>query len=161
MVKLFSLLISLTPLALAQLPAGNEAGVSMGHLHLNTKDVEASKRFWGDQLGGSVVKFGRFEVVKFPGTIVFLTKADPGGGTEGSSVDHVGFLVRDLNTALAKWKANSVTIARVVSPVQLFLMSPEGVKVEIYEDKTISAPVVNHHIHFWTSSVDDTKAWYV
>lgn len=161
MIKIISLLAAFAPLALAQLPAPNDAGVSMGHLHLNSSDLEQSKRFWADQLGGSLVKFGRFDVVKFPGTLVFLTKAEPAGGTEGSSVNHVGFLVRDLPTALAKWKANSVKVVQVISPVQLFLMSPEGVKVEIYEDKTIPAPVVNHHIHFWTSSVEDTKAWYV
>jgi catechol 2,3-dioxygenase-like lactoylglutathione lyase family enzyme len=100
-------------------------------------------------------------VIKFPGTLVFLTKAEPSGGTVGSSVNHVGFLVRDINASLAKWKANSVNVVQIVSPTQLFLMSPDGVKVEIYEDKTISAPVVNHHIHIWDSSVEDTKAWYV
>jgi len=35
------------------------------------------------------------------------------------------------------------------------------VKIEIYEDKTIAAPIVNHHIHFYDASVADTKAWYV
>jgi hypothetical protein len=44
---------------------------------------------------------------------------------------------------------------------QVFLMSPDGVKIEIYEDKSIAGPIVNHHIHFWTSSVEDTQAWYV
>ena len=34
-------------------------------------------------------------------------------------------------------------------------------KIEIYEDKTIAAPIVNHHIHFYDASVADTKAWYV
>src|SRR5450432_970625 len=150
--KLLPLLLTLAPLALAQLPSPNEAGVSMGHLHLNVKDVDVSKKFWADQLGGTVVKLGTLEVIKFPGTLVFLKKADPTGATEGSSVNHVGFLVRDLPTSLAKWKANGVQVATIVSPTQLFLMSPDGVKVEIYEDKTISAPVVNHHIHIWDSS---------
>jgi catechol 2,3-dioxygenase-like lactoylglutathione lyase family enzyme len=159
--RLLPLLLILAPLALAQLPPPNEAGVSMGHLHLNVKDVDASKKFWADQLGGVPVKLGPLEVIKFPGTLVFLKKADPTGGTEGSSVNHVGFLVRDLTASLAKWKAGGVNVLQVISPVQLFLMSPDGVKVEIYEDKTISAPVVNHHIHIWDSSVEDTKAWYV
>jgi catechol 2,3-dioxygenase-like lactoylglutathione lyase family enzyme len=159
--KLLSLVLSFAPLVMAQLPPPNAAGVSMGHLHLNVGDVEASKKFWADELGGSVVKIGKLEVVKFPGVIVFLTKKDPTGPTVGSSVNHVGFLVRDLATALAKWKADSVNVAKVISPVQLFLMSPDGVSVEIYEDKNISAPIVNHHIHIWDSSVDETKAWYV
>ena len=160
--KLLSLILSLAPLALAQLPAPNAAGVSMGHLHLNVKDVEESKKFWVDQLGATPVKLGTNEVMKFPGALVFLKKADPAGGTEGSVVNHIGFLVRDLNQCLTKWKANSVRIASE-NPAnhQVFLLSPDGVKIEIYEDKTVAAPIVNHHIHFYDASVADTKAWYV
>ena len=160
--KLFSLILTLAPMALAQLPAGNAAGVAMGHLHLNVKDVDESKKFWVDQLGAATVKLGRVEVLKFPGTLVFLNKKDPTGGTEGSTVNHIGFLVRDLDKDLARWKANSVKVVMENLPNrQVFLMSPDGVKIEIYEDKSISGPIVNHHIHFWTSSVEDTKAWYV
>jgi catechol 2,3-dioxygenase-like lactoylglutathione lyase family enzyme len=160
--KLFSLILTLAPMALAQLPAGNAAGVAMGHLHLNVKDVDESKKFWVDQLGGSVVKMGPMEVLKFPGALIILKKADPTGGTEGSTVNHIGFLVRDLDKDLARWKANSVKVVMENLPNrQVFLMSPDGVKIEIYEDKSISGPIVNHHIHFWTSSVEDTKAWYV
>jgi len=160
--KLFSLILTLAPMALAQLPAGNEAGVAMGHLHLNVKDVDETKKFWVDQLGAATVKLGRVEVLKFPGTLIFLNKKDPSGGTEGSTVNHIGFLVRDLDKDLARWKANSVKVVMENLPNrQVFLMSPDGVKIEIYEDKSISGPIVNHHIHFWTDSVEDTKAWYV
>jgi catechol 2,3-dioxygenase-like lactoylglutathione lyase family enzyme len=160
--RLFPLLLTLAPMALAQLPAPNDAGVAMGHLHLNVKDMEVSKKFWVDQLGATVVKLGPMDAMKFPGAIVLLRKADPTGGTEGSSVNHIGFLVRDLDKELAKWKANSVKIVSENKPGhQVFLMSPDGVKIEIYEDKSIAAPIVNHHIHFWTASVEDTKAWYV
>ena len=162
LMKRFPLVLMLAPLALAQLPAPNDAGVAMGHLHLNVKDIDESKKFWVDQLGATTVELGRANVLKFPGTLIFLNKKDPSGGTEGSTVNHIGFLVRDLDKEIAKWKANSVKIVMENLPNrQLFLMSPEGVKIEIYEDKSISALIVNHHIHFWTSSVEDTKAWYV
>src|SRR5216683_3017901 len=95
--KLLTLILSLTPLALAQLPAPNADGVSMGHLHLNVKDVDESKKFWVDQLGATPVKLGNNDVMKFPGALVFLKKADPTGGSEGSIVNHIGFLVRDLD----------------------------------------------------------------
>ena len=29
------------------------------------------------------------------------------------------------------------------------------------EDTAMQVPIANHHIHFYTSSVADTKAWYV
>src|SRR5437763_4577555 len=122
--KLLPLILSLAPLALAQLPAPNTAGVSMGHLHLNVKDVEESKKFWVDQLGATPVKLGANEVMKFPGALVFLKKAEPSGGTEGSVVNHIGFLVRDLDQYLTKWRANSVKIVMENLPNrQLFLMS--------------------------------------
>src|SRR5207249_10869617 len=105
--KLLSLILSLAPLALAQLPAPNAAGVSMGHLHLNVKDIEESKKFWVDQLGATPVKLGSNEVMKFPGALVFLKKADPSGGTDGSVVGHIGFLVRDLDPVLTRWTAHS------------------------------------------------------
>jgi catechol 2,3-dioxygenase-like lactoylglutathione lyase family enzyme len=124
--------------------------------------MEVSKKFWVDQLGATVVKLGPMDAMKFPGAIVLLRKADPTGGTEGSSVNHIGFLVRDLDKDVAKWKANSVqVVSENPKNRQVFLMSPDGVKIEIYEDKSIAAPIVNHHIHFWSGSVDDTKAWYV
>jgi catechol 2,3-dioxygenase-like lactoylglutathione lyase family enzyme len=160
--RIFTLILTLAPMALAQLPSPNAAGVSMGHLHLNVQDMEVSKKFWVDQLGASVVKLGSMDAMKFPGAIILLRKADPTGSTEGSTVNHIGFLVRDLDKDLARWKANSVKVVMENLPNrQVFLMSPDGVKIEIYEDKSIAGPIVNHHIHFWTSSVEDTKAWYV
>src|SRR5437762_3317021 len=106
MLKLFPWILTLAPLALAQLPAPNAAGVSMGHLHLNVKDIEENKKFWVDQLGGAPLKLGNNDVIKFPGTLIFLRKADPSGGTEGSVVNHIGFLVRDLDQCLTRWKSN-------------------------------------------------------
>ena len=162
MLKLIPLILTLVPLALAQLPPPNAAGVSMGHLHLNVKDVEVAKSFFVDQLGATTVKLGNNDVMKFPGALIFLKKADPTGGSDGSVVGHIGFLVRDLDPYLAKWKANSVKIlSQNMTNRQMFIQSPDGLKIEIYEDKTISAPIVNHHIHFYDGSVSDTQAWYV
>jgi catechol 2,3-dioxygenase-like lactoylglutathione lyase family enzyme len=160
--RILSLFVTLAPLALAQLPPPNAAGVSMGHLHLNVKDVEITKKFFVDQLGATPIKLGNNEVMKYPGALVFLKKADPSGGSEGSVINHIGFLVRDLAPLLAKWKANSVTIAsEIPANHQAFLISPDGLKIEIYEDKSISAPFVNHHIHFYDGSIEKTKAWYI
>src|SRR5438128_2454557 len=91
--------------AWAQLASPNGAGVAMGHLHCNVADIEANKSFWSGQLGGTPVKLGPLDGIKFPGVIVFLRKADPSGPTEGSVINHIGFLVRDLDTALANWTA--------------------------------------------------------
>src|SRR6202040_3181489 len=79
--------------ALAQPAPPNEAGVTMGHWHLNSRDVEANKKIFV-AMGGTAVKNGNFDIVKFPGVVVFLNQG-PGtppavGGTVGTVVNHVG-----------------------------------------------------------------------
>ena len=52
----------------------NEAGVTMGHWHLNSQQVEANKKLFV-ALGGTAIKPGDFEIVRFPGVAVFLHQA--------------------------------------------------------------------------------------
>ena len=87
----------------AQLAAPNEAGVTMGHIHLHVRDVEAHKKFWL-AMGATPTKYAQFEVMKFPDVLVFLAKDEPTRGSAGTIVNHVGFRVPDGPAALAKWK---------------------------------------------------------
>ncbi|HVN06569.1 MAG TPA: VOC family protein [Bryobacteraceae bacterium] len=143
-----------------QLPAPNAGGVSMGHLHFCVRDPEAHRVFW-TMLGGTLVKLGDMEVVKFPDVLILYKKAAPTGGTDGSTVGHVGFRVRDLQASLDKWRAAGLKIVPGASPHQAFVIAPDDIRVEMTEDPTLNVPIANHHIHFYTSSVDETKAWYV
>ncbi|MEO7652603.1 MAG: VOC family protein [Bryobacteraceae bacterium] len=148
--------------ASGQLAVPNAAGVAMGHLHLNVTDIEAHKAFWAGQLGGEAVKFHNIDVIKFPGMVLFLKRAATGGASDGSAVGHIGFLVRDLDPLLVKWKASGVRVVSENMKIRgVFILSPDDVKIEVYEDKTISAPIVNHHIHFFNQAMEETKAWYV
>src|SRR5206468_1919362 len=94
--------------AFAQAYPPNEAGVTMGHWHLNSQQVEANKKLFA-ALGGTAIKPGAFEIVRFPGVAVFLHQAPdtppPTGGTEGTVINHVGFIVPTVAAAVAKWKA--------------------------------------------------------
>ena len=153
-------LLGLVSSAWGQLPAPNASGVSMGHLHLNVRDPEAHRVFW-TTLGGTPVKLGDMDVIKFPDVLVLYRKAEPTGGTEGSVVGHIGFRVKDLHASLEKWRAAGLKILSGASPHQAFAIAPDEVRVEMTEDTSMEVPIANHHIHFYTSSVDDTKAWYV
>jgi len=153
-------LLCLAPLAWGQLPAPNAAGVAMGHYHLNVRDPELHRAFW-TTLGGSPVKLGDMDVIKFPDVLVLYRKADPTGGTDGSVIGHIGFRVKDLRASLERWRAAGLKVLPGASPHQAFVISPDDIRVEITEDTSMDAPIANHHIHFYTSSVDDTKAWYV
>ena len=146
---------------IAQLPKPNAAGVSMGHLHIVTPDPDAHRKLWIDVLGGKAVKAGPVEFAMFPGVLVGYRKGDPKGGTDGSVVDHLGFLVKDLDEAKAKVTAAGVKIVREMPATrQCFAMFPDGVKVEFTEDKSLDAPVKHHHIHFASHQQDEMRAWY-
>lgn len=141
------------------------AQVSMGHIHLKVRDVEAQKKFWLD-LGGQPGKLGNMDLVKFPDLLVLIVPGEPTGGTDGSTVGHIGLKIRDIKPVLAKLKAAGVKgpkgeITFNEKTHQTFVLAPEGVSVELTEDPSMSVPVANHHIHFFTASVDETKAWYV
>ena len=153
-------LICLASGAWAQLPAPNAAGISMGHLHMNVQDPETHRVFW-TTLGGTPVKLGDMDVIKFPDVLVLYRKAEPTGGTEGSVVGHIGFRVKNLQASLEKWRAAGLKIVPGASPHQAFVIAPGEIRVEITEDTSMEVPIANHHIHFYTNSVADTKAWYV
>jgi catechol 2,3-dioxygenase-like lactoylglutathione lyase family enzyme len=142
----------------AQLPEGNEVGVAMGHLHFKTPDVEAVRKLWVTVLGGTPSKLGTRDVVLLPGAMVLWEKGEPGGGTEGSVVGHVGLKVRDLKGVLELAKASGITVE---SGKPAFLKGPDGVRIELIEDKTLATVSAHHHVHFYNGAVDETKAWYV
>src|SRR5207249_1157401 len=77
--------------AMAQLAEPNQIGVTMGHVHLAVKDVDAQKQFWIGVMGGPLVKNGPLELIQFPGVFVLLRKADPSGPPAGTIVNHFGF----------------------------------------------------------------------
>lgn len=139
----------------AQLPAPNQAGVAMGHLHVKAANLEPHKKLWAGVLDARVLKLGKFDVMKLPNLLVLLEKAESEGGTEGSVIGHVGVKVRDLKGTLAKAETAGLT----VKPP--FVSTPDGVRVELVEDKTLATPAANHHIHWYDANVDATRDWYV
>src|SRR6202049_761928 len=77
--------------AYAQLAPANGAGVTMGHIHLFVKDVEAQKKFWTAEMGGKVVQNGPLMLIQFPGVYIMLRQADPSGPPARSIGAHCGF----------------------------------------------------------------------
>lgn len=158
---LVSSLIAL-PFACAQLPAPNAQGISMGHLHLTVSDVDAMKKFFVGVMGAETVHAGRLEALKLPGVIVVLTKGTPTGGTDDSAVNHLGFTTPNLDEMKAKLVAAGGKVVKEMPDTrQMFVMFPDGVKVEFSEMPNQKAPIVHHHIHFFTNDLEATRAWYV
>ena len=89
---------------LAQLPAPNAAGVSAGHDIMIVKDLDGANKFW-NALGAEPGQLGTLKLIKLPGVLYLMRKGDNKGGTEDSSVEYVGYKVKNLKETLAKMDA--------------------------------------------------------
>jgi hypothetical protein len=148
------------PPSSARLAAPNAAGVTMGHLHIKTRDVAAQRKLWIDVLEGIPGKLGPMETAKLPGNLVLYEKGEPGAGTVGSVVNHLGFQVRDLKTALIKVRAAGIPI-ETESAAGAFIIGPDEVRIELMENTALVTPVAHHHIHFFNTAPGAIQAWYV
>ncbi len=157
---LFGLALACAITAPAQLPAPNAEGVSMGHIHLTVRDLDANKNFFA-LLGGKTVSNGRLELIEFPGMYVMLRKGEPSGGSVGSTVNHFGFQVRNMKDWLPKWQAAGLKMEPIARPTQVYLLTPDDIRVEIIEETSLPTPIASHHIHFATQDIPAMQAWYV
>jgi len=158
----------LAPLAVspatAQPAPFNEVGVTMGHWHIISKDVDANKKiFLG--MGGKLLA-GAAPVMMFPHVYINLTLGDEkgDGGSQGSVVNHVGFIVDNVQQRVAQWKAAGVAVLPGGNGRldQAYVETPDGVRIEILEDKTQSMPIQHEHVHLFLPEAEIAKAqaWY-
>jgi catechol 2,3-dioxygenase-like lactoylglutathione lyase family enzyme len=151
--------------AFAQPAPFNDAGVTMGHWHLISKDVEANKKLFL-AMGGKLFMPGGAPLIMFPGLYINLNLGmeNGEGGTVGSVVNHVGFIVDDVQKRTAEWKAAGVAVlpGNDGRKDQAYVVTPDGVRMEILEDKTQTVPIRNEHVHLSLTEAEIPKAqvWY-
>ena len=163
--------------AVAQPAPFNEVGATMGHWHFASKDPEANKNIFL-AMGGKLVKYrncdakclgspGGQPLIMFPGVYINLNLGNERGegGTVGSVVNHVGFIVDNVQQRVAQWKAAGVPVLPGINNrgnPQAFVVTPDGVRMEILEDKTQTVLIRNEHVHFFLPEADIAKAqaWY-
>ena len=93
-------------------------------------------------------------------------------------MNHIGFSVPSLRATLDKVGAAGYSIiTRAELPPALevkddmayiadqdsyiaFIMAPDDIKIELFENAEQRDPITLHHIHFATQQVDEMKAWY-
>ena len=147
--------------ALAQLGERNQLGVRMGHVHLLVRDVNAHKRFWTGQLGARIVQNGTLELLELPGIYVVLTQAADPPPPAGAIVDHFGFFVKDFPAELVRWKAAGIGIEPTENPNEVYLLAPDGIRVEVYGEPMLQQRIAVTHVHLYPHDVPAIKAWYV
>jgi len=167
------------PAAYAQLTLARDNPIVYGHHHIAASDPAAHIKFFVEALGGTKTTFGpnKLEIVRFPNVLIFFRTQKPTGGTKGTTVDHIGFSVPDLKTAVARIKAAGypmITRSEVaatqpvvddIAPIDAnvsiaFTMGPDDVKVEIVQQQQQTTPVALHHVHFFGQQNTEMQAWY-
>jgi catechol 2,3-dioxygenase-like lactoylglutathione lyase family enzyme len=155
--------------AAAQPAPFNEVGVTMGHWHIISKDVEANKKLFLGMGGKLFMLYGGNPLMMFPGVYINLNLADDptkkgDDGSQGSVVNHVGFIVNNVQERVAQWKAAGVPVLPGNNNRldQAFVETPDGVRIEILEDKTQSMPIRHEHVHFFLpeAEIPKAQAWY-
>jgi catechol 2,3-dioxygenase-like lactoylglutathione lyase family enzyme len=156
--------------ATAQPAPVNQASVTMGHWHIASKDVEANKKLFV-AMGGKLYMPGGQPLIMFPGLYISLILGNEKGegGSVGSVVNHVGFIVDNVQKRVAEWKAKGVKVLPGGALPgggnrldQAYVETPDGVRMEILEDKMQTVPIRNEHIHFFLPAAEIPKAveWY-
>ncbi len=152
-------------IAAAQPAPFNEAGVTMGHWHLVSKDVEANKNLFL-AMGGKLITRANNAAIMFPGVVINLALGDEqaDGGTQGTVVNHVGFIVDNVQQRIAEWRAAGVTVIPGNNNRldQAYVETPDGVRIEILEDPTQPMPIRHEHVHLrlLASEVPEAQEWY-
>jgi catechol 2,3-dioxygenase-like lactoylglutathione lyase family enzyme len=149
--------------AFAQLAPMNDRGITVGHVHLNVSNIDVQETFW-KELGATPINDEKLlpqRILQFKGIYVMLREQTPTGPSDGSVINHFGFHVKNINDWIPKWKAEGITIEPGKRPTQMFLIGPDGVRVEIIEDASIAGPIEMHHIHLFVTDPLATQAWYV
>jgi catechol 2,3-dioxygenase-like lactoylglutathione lyase family enzyme len=159
------LVLALLGPARAQLEPPNEAGVTMGHVHLNVRDIEAHKKFWVEQFGATLVQRERMPGVKLPGMLILFRQQRPDGGSEGTVMDHIGLKVRDLADVLKHCRAAGVQVQREFTGSEGFpnayIIAPDDLKIELQQDTSLSVIAASHHLHYYVGEPLPLRDWYV
>jgi catechol 2,3-dioxygenase-like lactoylglutathione lyase family enzyme len=149
----------------AQLTAAREGPVVMGHVGLNSTSTVEHKKFWMALGGAPVSPFGR-EMFQF--TNIYVSPghgSNPTGGTDGTTVNHLGFQTSSLDRVLARMKesgyAPAVPFPPYGKPASAMFVGPDGVKLEVVERAGLPFDIAIDHIHFAAPAPAAMRDWYV
>lgn len=128
-----------------------------GHIHLAAPDVSAAVSWYAEVFGGTALA----DRVNFDGITVVFSERDPGPGSVGSGVDHIGFSMPDVPGKMAQAVAaggKSLGDTRSFRDMTIgFVEDPWGTKIELIDDPERRG---THHLHLSTPDVEATLNWY-
>jgi catechol 2,3-dioxygenase-like lactoylglutathione lyase family enzyme len=154
-----------TASAHAQLSPPNAAGITYGHTHLSVSNLPIHKKIFVDAFGGTLLQRGTRTLVKFPNMFIVFYERAPTGPSQGSVMDHFGFKVRDLTEMRQTLKDMGLEVQEPFTGGEGFqnayVTTPDGLRLEMQEDKTLTVKAIPNHIHFFTPDYAKLLDWYV
>jgi predicted enzyme related to lactoylglutathione lyase len=108
------------------------------HIHVNVPDPEQTFAWYAEHLGGVPASLkGRIDGLRF-GDVWFLARqADAAPPSRGRAIDHLGWLVADIETTFAELQRKGVTIVaapRTINGVQAGLVEDgNGVLIDLVQ----------------------------
>ena len=114
------------------------------HVHLNSADVNAAVDFYVEKFGGEktaevVVAGTNMVIVDFGSARLLINDKAPSGPPAGSSIDHIGFRVADLDAAARELKERGAEF--LMEPMELsegvkiaFVTGPDNVMIELSQE---------------------------
>src|SRR5579871_3112069 len=150
--------------AKAQAPA-NSMGVVFHNISFEVPDYDSEVDFWtkfglDKRPGGNSATLTVFSC---PGSAVSITvhvNKDTAGGSEETTINHIGFQVPDVPTAVAKWKAAGLRVEPGRNEQQAYVYTPDNVKFEILQDPIMTTSIKLHHVHLYVGDVKAAQDYY-
>jgi len=113
--------------------------VGLHHIHLKSQSPATAIQWYQDRFGGKVEAFKNIPglpAINYGGLWLLVKKSEtPLAGTEFRSIDHLGFGVADIDTAITLYKRDGVEIPGKIRPLGkikiAFIKSPDEVLIEI------------------------------
>jgi catechol 2,3-dioxygenase-like lactoylglutathione lyase family enzyme len=160
-----ALVLSLAAPAYAQLAPPNALGITYGHVHVSVSDIEVHKKLWVEHFGATIVQKGTLTAAKLPGMLVAFRTTAPTGPSAGTSMDHYGLKVRDLQEILKGWRAAGYKVDQEFTGSEGFpnayISGPDQLRIELQEDKTLKQKAIGYHVHLFTPDPAKLRDWYV
>jgi len=133
----------MTGTAAAQTPT-----LPFDHVHLNVPDQAKAVEWYAKHFGGKPTAEAADRLMFGSTRLIFLRNAN-GQPSMGSSLDHIGFSVADLDAKMKEFEASGVKIAQPVRDVAglfklAFVEDPWGTRIEVVQDPELLGL---HHIH--------------
>jgi catechol 2,3-dioxygenase-like lactoylglutathione lyase family enzyme len=119
---------------------GQSAPITLHHVHFATQQVEEMRAWYAETFGAIPGVSGAFQVAELPGVILsYIPSTDPLAGTQGRSLDHIGFEIDGLEAFCRELEAQGVVFDRPYTVLEgrglalAYFTDPFGTYIELTE----------------------------